>query len=175
MMDWFGSVFLEVLFLFLCIAPILFLWQTVFAGKYMSTYHKIGIWLFGFYIVGLIAFTGISPLFFGNLHFSPYYNTELFVDIFVSPHQYILNILLFVPLGFLTPLLWKKFRSQNKILLLGFCSSFAIEFLQMFCNRTTDVDDLLANTMGALCSYWLFLIAKQKIAFYQFAYQIQTQ
>lgn len=54
---------------------------------------------------------------------------------------------------------------RNHVLLFGFGTSFAIEVLQMFCGRTTDVDDLLMNTLGALIGYWMFLAAERQTSF----------
>ena len=51
------------------------------------------------------------------------------------------------------------------VLLFGFGTSFAIEVLQMFCGRTSDVDDLLMNTLGALIGYWMFLAAERQTSF----------
>ena len=87
------------------------------------------------------------------------------VDVFACPMQYLLNFFLFVPMGFLVPLLWKQYRTENHVLLFGFGTSFAIEVLQMFCGRTTDVDDLLMNTLGALIGYWMFLAAERQTSF----------
>ena len=58
------------------------------------------------------------------------------------------NALIFVPIGFFANLLWRKPRWW-KGLAVGFCVSFTIEFLQLFVNRSTDVDDLILNTTGA--------------------------
>ena len=58
------------------------------------------------------------------------------------------NALIFVPIGFFANLLWRRSRWW-KGLAVGFCVSFTIEFLQLFVNRSTDVDDLLLNTTGA--------------------------
>lgn len=58
------------------------------------------------------------------------------------------NALIFVPVGFFPNLLWRRPRWW-KGLAVGFCTSFAIEFLQLFVNRSTDVDDLILNTTGA--------------------------
>ena len=58
------------------------------------------------------------------------------------------NALIFVPIGFFVNLLWRKPRWW-KGLAVGFCVSFTIEFLQLFVNRSTDVDDLILNTTGA--------------------------
>ena len=57
------------------------------------------------------------------------------------------NTLIFTPLGFLPNLLWRP--RWWKGLAVGFCASFAIEFLQLFVGRSTDVDDLILNTLGA--------------------------
>ena len=58
------------------------------------------------------------------------------------------NALIFVPIGFFANLLWRKPRWW-KGLAVGFCVSLTIEFLQLFVNRSTDVDDLILNTTGA--------------------------
>lgn len=58
------------------------------------------------------------------------------------------NTLIFLPVGFFPNLLWRRPRWW-KGLVVGFCTSFAIEFLQLFVNRATDVDDLILNTLGA--------------------------
>lgn len=165
--DFFETAFGEVFFLFLCISPIPFIWQTVFANTDTTNTKKLCIWLFCLYIVGLCSFTGITTILYGNFSFYPNLNVALLADIFVSPKQYIFNILLFVPLGFFVPLLWKPFHAQNKILRIGFLCSFAIEFLQMFCGRMTDVDDLLTNTVGAVLGYWLLMFVEQKTICYQ--------
>ena len=66
---------------------------------------------------------------------------------------YILNIIMFMPFGFLLPLIWKNFRNANKVVLMGFLMSLAIEICQLFNIRTTDIDDLLMNTLGTLVGY----------------------
>ena len=72
----------------------------------------------------------------------------------------ILNILLFVPLGAVLPVLWHKFKIQKNTVLFGFSVSFAIELLQTLTYRATDVNDLITNTLGTylgfLCARHLF-------------------
>lgn len=65
----------------------------------------------------------------------------------------VLNVVLFVPLGILLPIGWKKFRERRYALLLGFGISFCIELLQMLTFRTTDVNDLITNTLGTYLGY----------------------
>ena len=165
MVSWMYRMVWESIWIFSFMVPVLWMWQTVFAGKYTPKTHRIGLWLFAFYVAGLVAVTGVFQLLFMKPVFAPYFNFELFIDIFACPMQYLLNFFLFVPMGFLVPLLWKQYRTENHVLLFGFGTSFAIEVLQMFCGRTTDVDDLLMNTLGALIGYWMFLAAVRQTYF----------
>ena len=66
---------------------------------------------------------------------------------------YILNIIMFMPLGFLLPLIWENFRNAKKVVLMGFLMSLTIEICQLFNIRTTDIDDLMMITLGALVGY----------------------
>lgn len=62
------------------------------------------------------------------------------------------NIAGFMPLGFFPALLWRG-GSLKRALLIGFSSSLFIEVWQIFIPRTTDIDDILLNTLGALLGY----------------------
>ena len=78
----------------------------------------------------------------------------------------LLNIALFVPLGFLLPLLSKPFRKWYAALGAGFGVSLLIELSQFFTGRgMCDVDDLFTNTLGAMlgwCAAMLVLALHQK-------------
>ena len=65
------------------------------------------------------------------------------------------NIALFVPLGFLLPVLWKKFRKFSNTLSFCFGASLFIEMAQIFTYRATDINDLIANTLGGVLGYLL--------------------
>lgn len=65
------------------------------------------------------------------------------------------NIGMFLPLGFFTALLWRK-PSWWKSTLTGLLSSCTIEFVQFFIGRSTDIDDVILNTTGAILGYVLF-------------------
>lgn len=69
--------------------------------------------------------------------------------------QQLLNILLFVPLGFLIPMLFPSFHKMWKLLLCSFSLSLCIESLQWLLplGRAFDVDDLLLNTLGGLLGF----------------------
>ncbi len=69
------------------------------------------------------------------------------------------NILLFIPLGFLIPLVSKKGSSGFIIALIGFGTSAVIESLQYFvAHRIFDIDDILLNALGAVVGYFAFRI-----------------
>ncbi len=71
----------------------------------------------------------------------------------------LLNIAMFVPLGVLLPLLWEKFRRWYGMLAAGFSVSLVIEAVQYLAHRGIfDVDDLAANTLGAMVGFWLVMV-----------------
>jgi len=65
------------------------------------------------------------------------------------------NIIMFVPIGFFASLLWRKAR-WYRALLIGLLSSSAIETVQFFIGRRTDIDDIILNTLGVLIGFWLY-------------------
>ena len=70
----------------------------------------------------------------------------------------VLNILLFVPLGMLTPVVKESFGSVKKIFLSGFLFSLSIEVTQILTKRGWfDVDDVINNTLGAVIGFILYL------------------
>ena len=73
---------------------------------------------------------------------------------------YALNAFMFMPLGFLLPLIWKSFRQAKKTVVFGFLMSLTIEVCQLFCFRATDVDDLIMNTLGAFLGYLCWKLLK---------------
>ena len=72
------------------------------------------------------------------------------------------NILLFLPIGLLTPLLWPRWRRWGLPVALGLLISLSIEFSQLFIGRGADVDDVWLNTLGALLGYLLFRLLARR-------------
>ena len=72
------------------------------------------------------------------------------------------NLLLLLPMGVLLPLLWAKFRSLKKLVMIGVTVSLAIELTQLIFAyfglgiRTPDIDDVILNTIGAMIGYSLY-------------------
>ncbi|MGN0683556.1 MAG: VanZ family protein, partial [Oscillospiraceae bacterium] len=72
----------------------------------------------------------------------------------------ILNVFMFVPFGFMLPILWKR-ANLLRVVLIGFLSSLFIEFVQGFMYRDSTIDDIVCNTLGALLGYILYLLIKR--------------
>ena len=91
----------------------------------------------------------------GEAFFNPNINLIPFSDGFSL--SFILNIFLFVPLGFLCPLISKIYQSIKNTLLIGCGLSFTIEIVQLFTlYRATDINDLITNIVGTLIGYFCF-------------------
>lgn len=76
--------------------------------------------------------------------------TSNFMGLGNSLYNVVGNILLFVPVGFFIPLLFKKEEDLKKILMYGFIGSLAVEVIQYFTAiNITDIDDIIFNTLGA--------------------------
>ncbi|MCL2495310.1 MAG: VanZ family protein [Oscillospiraceae bacterium] len=71
------------------------------------------------------------------------------------------NVAVFVPLGFLPPLIWQKWRPFRNILMLSVAFPLFIEFEQHFIGRASDIDDLMLNAIGILFGYAMWLLANK--------------
>ncbi|MBQ2854572.1 MAG: VanZ family protein [Oscillospiraceae bacterium] len=107
--------------------------------------------VFAVYLAGVYLVVGLPSVIY--IRFEPNVNLIPFLDIFSNLSETLLNVILFLPLGFLTTVLWKPFRNAKQNILFGFCVSLAIEILQMFTFRATDVNDLITNTLGSLIGW----------------------
>jgi len=70
--------------------------------------------------------------------------------------QYVLNVIMLMPFGFLLPAIWRRTNKIWCIALSGFSLSLLIELSQMLNHRRSDVDDLIMNTLGAVLGLLLF-------------------
>ena len=73
------------------------------------------------------------------------------------------NVLLFMPLGCLLPTLFRFARHWFVAVPLGFLGSLAIEVTQYYTRLGCfDVDDLIANTLGAAAGFLVFLLVLKR-------------
>ena len=69
------------------------------------------------------------------------------------------NFMIFVPLGYMSALLFPKMRKVARILALSIAFSLTIEVGQyILACGSTDIDDVILNVLGGLTGYWAFVI-----------------
>ena len=100
------------------------------------------------------------PYIFNHPYVSMY--LELFGDALAGRgdfiRQIVLNIIMMIPFGFLLPLIDKK-NNLFKVVIYTFLFSFLIELIQPLLSfRTSDITDLLTNTLGGAIGYILYKI-----------------
>ena len=122
--------------------------------------HMIWVFIFLYYVYLFLETTGIGTIWEIGL----YPGMKLQEEINLIPFRdgislsMILNVVMFMPLGFLLPLLWKEYQSLVRTAIIGFCFSCGIEFCQFFNRRVSDVDDLLMNTLGAILGWLIWIV-----------------
>nr|WP_319489718.1 VanZ family protein [uncultured Caproiciproducens sp.] len=140
-------------------------------GIKISPWHIALGFVFALILAVMLDFTGIPSIrFIANngtithqgLHIPmDEINLIPFHSLAADARPYLENILLFVPFGFLLPLIWEQYHPFRKTMLAGLSFSFVIEFSQLFDRRITDIDDLLMNTLGTLVGWLLWQIMKK--------------
>ncbi|MBN7773533.1 VanZ family protein [Clostridium aminobutyricum] len=167
---------------------ILLAFQSKKIGYKLSIQHIVVVYIFVYYLTGVLSFTGMFTMLkdivhnsFGiitpkGLHIPPdEINLIPFHWITEGVLPYIENILLFVPLGLLLPFIWKKYEVLWKTALSGITLSLIIELIQLFnIRRVTDIDDLLMNTLGTLIGWIIFRLSKEPLSKLQDKVSIQT-
>nr|UWI48477.1 VanZ family protein [Clostridioides difficile] len=123
------------------------------------TTHLIWVYIFLFYIYLALSKAGIGSIWDIGRYDEIIRLNEINLIPFSSSGAltYILNIIMFMPLGFLLPLIWERFRNFISILWTGLGFSLAIEICQLFNRRATDIDDLMMNTIGAILGYFIWI------------------
>ena len=75
------------------------------------------------------------------------------------------NVLLFLPLGFLPPMVWPKLRTWLRTLGIAAGAVICVEAAQYVTRRgAADVDDLLLNMLGAAIGFLIFRISERVYA-----------
>lgn len=128
---------------------------------FRNTGKSIWYFLFSCYLSVIYVLVGLPNV--------TYIRTELnlnlipFLGLIDDWTNSILNVLLFVPLGMMLPIVWREFRNAKSTVLFGFLTSFTIEVLQIFTYRATDVNDLITNTLGTLLGYLCIQSLQEKL------------
>ena len=128
-------------------------------GVSYTGYSFIAMVVFAVYLVGVYHFTGAGTIYDG-LMYRFEWRQEQFNWIPFSNNidvvAYILNVVLFIPLGLLVPIIWQEMNKFSNLLVTGFLFTILIEASQLLNNRRTDIDDILLNVLGAVVGFGLF-------------------
>lgn len=93
---------------------------------------------------------------------------DIFFNSYGTPEDLIINVFLFLPLGFgVAAILWQKWsgRVENLFIsgLLSLSLSLAVEILQLFLpGRSSSVGDLVTNTIGGILGAAFFHLAQSR-------------
>lgn len=132
----------------------------VFLMLHKARFHNIGktiaYFIFAVYLSAVYLFVGMPTLQFLRFDLSLTYIP--FLPMVADLKNTALNVLLFVPLGLLLPFLWRRYSKLKNTLLFGIGLSLSIEILQILTYRATDINDVIANALGAVLGYFLFRI-----------------
>lgn len=132
----------------LLLAPVCFVLNKVYwrnAGKSILYY------LFSCYLAEIYILVGLPNV----IYIRPELNLNVIplIGMITDWKNSTLNILLFIPMGMSLPLLWNRFRTRKHTILWGLGASLAIEFLQIFTYRATDINDVITNTAGTYLGF----------------------
>ena len=161
------SIMIECISSVIFVIPVVLIWQYKIA-KQKNFYKLLMLLVFVFYIIAVFSVTGIPTVSeLNTIDFS--FNFIPLISIMNDSIEYIknaiLNIILFMPMGFLLPVIWKEYDSLKKTAITGLILSIIIEILQIFTFRLTDIDDLITNTLGAILGYSIAKIILARVSY----------
>lgn len=166
----------KTVFYFLIFIVIRLIWL-LSVRRRRSVKSEACVWIFAFYIILILMFTTFRDTYFPwqiQLHFNRPISDANFtlmketwkllyaqsrVDFIYNCFG---NIMCFVPIGFLAPIVFSKKQTFFKIVLAGMLFSISIEIMQFFlATGVSDIDDVFFNTCGTIIGYVFFLIFKR--------------
>ena len=126
------------------------------SGRKQSFLHITSVFVFCYYLFGILTVTGIG--YTSTISFRPRISLIPFFGMISGPIETILNLVLFVPMGFFLPFLYKKYHHIKTVVLTGLLFSLSVEIVQMFDWGATDINDLIINTAGTCLGYWIYYL-----------------
>lgn len=130
-------------------------------GAALTTRTTVPLIALTLYVTCVFHVTGAGTLYDAlryRLALSPDQINLLLFSKDIDPVGYCLNIVLFLPLGILMPLLLGDRRPFLFTAGTGVAFSLLIEISQLLNNRRTDIDDLVLNTIGAILGFALYRV-----------------
>lgn len=140
-------------------------YKGVMKGSKKLKASKVGLWsvLLIYIIIVLLATIGdrTSGYVNVNLHLFSSYKDAYNSFSLREWRNIILNILMFAPLGFMLPIIFKKCEKWYITYLTGFVAALFIEAIQFIYKRGIfELDDILNNTLGCIIGYGIVMICE---------------
>lgn len=159
----------------------------LFKKKNLSLFKHILVFLFAIYIITVFSVT-MFPLpiqsslireiikyhLYGENNIIPFKDILFMIsydDLHTIIKQIDGNILLLTPFGFLLPLIFNS-CSFGRTLLFGFlfsvlieCSRFVMSLIIGYSYRTTDIDDVILNTIGVCLGHLILFVLSKSFKF----------
>ncbi|WP_433721765.1 VanZ family protein [Actinoplanes sp. CA-051413] len=129
--------------------------------------RRLTVTVFFLYAVGVIAIT-VFPIRVRSAAYwtgEPWWTMVHWIPGDVDAPSFVLNVIMFIPLGVLLPLLRPSLDAVRRLAGCAAAASSAIELIQFVLGmtlgsrRTVDVNDLIANTAGALLGLLILRLA----------------
>ncbi|MGQ5709215.1 VanZ family protein [Lactobacillus sp. PSON] len=166
----------KTVFYFLIFVVIRLIWLLCVRRR-RSIKSEASVWIFAFYIILVLMLTTFRDTYFPwqiQLHLKrPLSDINLTfmketwkliyaqsrVDFIYNSFG---NVLCFVPIGFLAPIVFSKRQSFWKVTLVGMLFSICIEVMQfLLATGVSDIDDVFFNTCGCIIGYVFFMMFKR--------------
>lgn len=148
----------ETIYSLLCAVLPCFIYLLVW-GRKKPLLHSVWVMIFVLYcwqVYDITGAGGLSDILYrpeGSINPSFIQGTVNLIPFQNFTTGFFLNILMCVPLGFLLPFVWKAYRKFRVTVLSGAGFSALIEVSQLLTTRATDIDDLIANTLGTAVGF----------------------
>lgn len=164
---------IEAMILFILLTSMwLFVKQKRWTKKKIEITREMFSVLFLFYVL-LVIYMTLEPFQFQiPMSVRPFtFDTRLFYELVHMADGYehlqllysVGNIIMFMPLGFLLPILYPIFRKGYLLIITSFFISLLIECIQALftLTRRGTVDDLFFNTVGAIIGYLIYVVLQK--------------
>lgn len=120
--------------------------------------HPVTLAILTVYGATVVAVTTFPIILWPPEHWlgEPWWTVIHWIPFYVDAASMVLNVVMFIPFGVLVPLLWPYTGTVRGVALPALGVSSAIELTQLvvgvtlYSRRTVDINDLIANTAGAV-------------------------
>lgn len=154
-----------------------FFYNKIRKSEKTNLLHEIGVVIFCLFMIALFSQTIMTRFYtgpvvtrsFSTINLVPF---RVFQDNYYAITElnywqpfiinFLGNICIFMPIGFLIPLLWSRFNRFWKVALIGLATSIFIEVTQLSQARSSDIDDLWLNTLGCMLGYAFYYFSNKK-------------